>query len=262
MLNTLEQAIDKAVLALEKARDILFITGAGISADSGLPTYRGIGGLYDNADPEEGLPIEMVLAGETLTTRPEITWKYLAQIEGTCRAATFNQAHRIIAEMEGLFRRVRVLTQNIDGFHAAAGSRNIIEIHGNFHDLRCTQCDWRETVRDYGGLTIPPHCPACGNIVRPDVIFFGEMLELAKVQTFLDELRQGFDVYCWIGTTGVFPYVQQPVFDAQTANRTAIEINPSPTVLSSQMDIRIPLGASQALQRIWQRLARRHERTQ
>jgi len=251
MICGIEQGLNETIRLLKKARNVLFITGAGISADSGLPTYRGIGGLYETTDVEDGIPIEMAMAGEMLETRPEITWKYLAQIEQNCRNATFNAAHKTIAQMESHFERVLVLTQNVDGFHKAAGSKRVIEIHGNFHNLKCIHCDWRETVQDYRGLSVPPRCPACGHIVRPDVVFFGEMLDPEKIQIYLDELHKGFDVYFWIGTTGVFPYIQRPIYDIRTDNRAAIEINPGETILSPQMDVRIPLKAAEALQKIW-----------
>lgn len=168
--------IAKISQLLKKCRSILFITGAGISADSGLPTYRGIGGLYNDKLTEDGMPVEMALAGETLKKHPAVTWKYLSEIEKNCRNAKFNRGHAVIAEMEKRFERVWVLTQNIDGFHHAAGSHNVIDIHGNMHKLTCMSCGWRGEVKDYSLIDIPPRCPDCAGIARPEVVFFGEML--------------------------------------------------------------------------------------
>src|SRR6516162_207500 len=95
--------IGLVVELLRAARSLLFITGAGLSADSGLPTYRGIGGLYDGRDAEENLPIETLLSGQMFSTRPELTWKYLMQVEQACRAARPNRGHEIIAAMERRF---------------------------------------------------------------------------------------------------------------------------------------------------------------
>lgn len=243
--------IAKIVNALRNAKSVLFITGAGISAESGLPTYRGVGGLYNDDDTEDGIPVEMALAGEMLATRPEVTWKYLSQIERNCRGATFNRAHEIIAEMGKAFPRVWVMTQNVDGFHAAAGSKNLIEIHGNLHKLKCTDCAWRATVKDYSALKIPPTCPECQEPVRPDVVLFGEMLPEAEMDTYFDQVYQGFDVCFWIGTTAVFPYVQSPLMDAKYRGCTTVEINPDDTILSREMDIKIALGAREALEKIW-----------
>jgi len=242
----------KIVELLKKYKNILFITGAGISAESGLPTYRGIGGLYESEDTEDGISVEMALAGEMLEENPAITWKYLSQIERNCRNATFNRAHAIIAEMERTFDRVWVMTQNVDGFHTAAGSENVIEIHGNLHHLKCMKCYWRTSVKDFSELTIPPLCPKCNSFARPDVVLFGEMLPYDKMQMFSGQLQKGFDMYFWIGTTGMFPYIQSPLADAKYSGSTTVEINPDDTRLSNEVDIKISSGATEALGRIWE----------
>jgi len=246
-----DDIIAEVAQLLKKSENILFVTGAGISADSGLPTYRGIGGLYNETTTEDGVPIETALAGEMLETNPEVTWKYLSQIEKNCRQATFNEGHRIMAEMENHFSRVWVLTQNIDGFHHQAGSHHVIEIHGNFRKIFCPHCSWRTTINDFSEITIPPLCPQCQRIVRPDVVFFGEMLPEHPVQTLISELQKGFDLYVWIGTTCVFPYIQQPIFEAQALGKPTVEINPGQTEISSLVDFKISLGAAEALSRIW-----------
>ena len=237
---------------LKSCESILFITGAGISAKSGLPTYRGAGGLYNDKVTEDGIPIEMALAGETFRTQPAITWKYLSQIEKKCQGAKFNAAHKIITEMESHFQRVWVLTQNIDGLHHSAGSKKIIDIHGDMHKLLCTQCDWRKRVEDYSQISIPPICPKCNAIVRPDVVFFGETLPKQKVEILAEELEKKFDMYCSIGTTSVFPYIQQPILDAKLLGHITIEINPDKTEISDLVDIKIPLEAAEALHIIWE----------
>jgi len=161
-------AVDAAARILRRARSVLFVTGAGISADSGLPTYRGVGGLYESDATEEGLPIEVLLSGETFRRRPATTWKYLGAIERACRGARPNRAHEAIAALEGALPRVVVLTQNIDGLHRAAGSRDVIEIHGDVHRLACTRCAFRARVPDYEGFEMPPRCPECAALVRPE----------------------------------------------------------------------------------------------
>jgi len=236
---------------MKKARSILFITGAGVSADSGLPTYRGIGGLYNDAGTDEGVSIETALSGEMLDTRPEVTWKYLCRIEERCRSARFNRAHEVIALAEGAFPRVRVLTQNIDGFHGAAGSRNVIDIHGDMHDIFCPACGWRRRVADYRDIDIPPLCPDCCRRARPDVVFFGEMLPRLKCDRLALELETGFDLYFSIGTTSVFPYIAGPVIQARSRNKPVVEINPAQTAVSDQADIKISGRAAEVLDAIW-----------
>lgn len=236
---------------LAQAKSALFITGAGISADSGLPTYRGVGGLYDKRDAEHGLPIETLLSGEMMARRPEVVWKYIHEVELACRTAQPNRGHEILALLEERIPRVVVFTQNVDGFHRAAGSKNVIAIHGDVHDLRCTRCEWRKTVPDYATLTFPPKCPRCASVVRPDVVLFGEPLPEAPFQRFEEEVARGFDVVFSIGTSALFPYVARPVLLAKSEGKPTVEINPARTDLSDVVDFRIVSGARHALRAIW-----------
>ena len=261
-MNSGQQAekIAKVVELLKDCKSVLFVTGAGISADSGLPTYRGIGGLYNDKLTEDGIPVEMALAGETLKKHPEITWKYLSQIEKNCRNARFNRGHEVIAEMEKSFERVWVLTQNIDGFHHAAGSRNVIDIHGDMHKLACTSCDWSCAIKDFSEISIPPVCPKCKKIARPQVVFFGEMLPADKLQILSLQLQKGFDIYFAVGTTGVFPYIQQPFFYAKSIGRPTVEINPAETEISGIMDIKLRMNAKDALEAIWSDMLKQEQK--
>jgi NAD-dependent deacetylase len=237
--------------AMRDKQRLLFITGAGISADSGLPTYRGIGGLYEDNLTAEGMSIEEALSGTTLQQKPEVTWKYLAQIEQSCRGATFNEAHRIIAEMEAYFEEVWVLTQNVDGFHDKAGSSNVIDIHGDLHYLSCMRCAYNMEVNDYSELEIPPHCPKCGGMVRPDVVLFGEMLPEDKIFELYAELEQGFDMVFSIGTSSVFPYITQPMIQSKQQQIPTVEINPTESSISRIVDYRIKAGAAESLTMLW-----------
>lgn len=240
-------AVDAAARILARARSVLFVTGAGISADSGLPTYRGVGGLYESDAAEEGLPIEVLLSGETFLRRPATTWKYLGAIERACRGARPNRAHEAIAALETVLPRVVVLTQNIDGLHRAAGSRDVIEIHGDVHRLACTRCDFRARVPSYEGLELPPRCPECAAPVRPEVVLFGEMLPLEAVARLEEELRRGFDAVFSIGTTSVFPYVAAPVLMARAWGAGTVEVNPGETEVSGVVDVRLRCGAAAAM---------------
>ncbi len=252
-MNNNSSIIAKTAELLKSCKSIFFITGAGISADSGLPTYRGIGGLYNDKLTEDGIPVELALAGETLEKQPAVTWKYLSQIEKNCRSAKFNRGHEVIAEMEKHFERVCVLTQNIDGFHHAAGSRNIIDIHGDMHKLSCTGCGWRRVVKDYSLIDIPPRCPDCAGIVRPEVVFFGEMLPEDKLVVLDRELMREFDIYFSIGTTSVFPYIRQPMITANYLGRPTVEINPENTEISGVVGIKLRMRAAEALDAIWKK---------
>lgn len=237
---------------IHDAQRILFITGAGLSADSGLPTYRGIGGLYDDADTDDGIPIEQALSGDMLRMRPELTWKYLLQVERACRGAGFNQAHRLIAELERLKPQSWVLTQNIDGFHRAAGSRQLIEIHGKVGELTCTKCHFEQVAQDYSHIETVPICPRCHSVMRPNVVLFGEMLPEPAVENLHREMMRGFDLVFSIGTTSVFPYISQPVFEARRWNAKVIEINPGITEVSPFVHYKLPMRAAEAMEAIWQ----------
>lgn len=238
-----------AAALLREARRLFVITGAGISADSGLPTYRGIGGLYDDTHTEDAIPIEQALSGSMLARRPALTWKYLAQIEHACRDARPNRAHELLAAFDRHFEHVCVLTQNIDGFHRDAGSRHLIEMHGDVHRLKCTSCNWHVRIASFDDLPpgMPPACPGCGEPVRPDVVLFGEMLPEAALSRYYRELEAGFDVVLSIGTTSVFPYIAGPVVAAVQAGIPSIEINPGETSVSRIVDVRIRAGAAAAL---------------
>jgi NAD-dependent deacetylase len=250
----MNQILDEVAGYLRGAERILFITGAGLSADSGLPTYRGVGGLYEGMLTTDELPIEMVLSGQMLHSRPELTWKYVPEIERACRGADFNRGHEIIAQIEREKPGTWVLTQNIDGFHRKAGSQNLIEIHGHLWDLYCTRGDYAERVEDFTQLDLPPRCPQCRGLVRPDVVFFGEMLPEEKVDQLYAELDRGFDLVFSVGTTSVFPYITEPVLQTKRAGRPTVEINPGQTEISELVDFRLELGAAEALAALWRRV--------
>jgi len=229
---------------LKECRSVLFVTGAGISADSGLPTYRGIGGLYEQDETDDGIPIEAALSGAMFQRDPAITWKYIHQIESSCRDAGPNRAHEAIAELEDRFDRVWTLTQNVDGLHHTAGSTQVIDIHGDVHWLLCTQCGHRWRVESYAGLPIPPTCPECDSLVRPEVVLFGEMLPVDRVRVLQEQLMHGFDAVFSIGTTSVFPYIAQPVIDARRRGGLTVEINPGVSEVSQVVTHRLRTGAA------------------
>lgn len=235
---------------LRRARRVLVITGAGISADSGLPTYRGIGGLYESDVTEDAMPIEVALSGQMLRSNPAVTWKYLMQVESCCRGARPNAGHTALARMANGFRKFTVLTQNIDGFHRDAGQEKLIEIHGNVHELFCTECGRQWWVKDYAHLQTPPRCEDCRGPVRPRVVLFGEALPPLAVERLEGALRDGVDLVMSIGTTSVFPYISGPVKQAARMGVPTIEINPGESEVSSLVRVRIPERAAAVLPRL------------
>jgi len=254
MSEPFEAVLDEVAPLLGRAQRPLFITGAGISADSGLPTYRGIGGLYNDRVTEEGFPIEEAISGHMLSRRPEITWRYIGQIERNCREAGPNAAHRLIAALEKEKPGLWVLTQNIDSLHRKAGSKNLIEIHGTVHRLQCTACNHQREVEDYAGLALPPMCPECGRLVRPEVVLFGEMLPRLALEQLSQVMEDEPDLVVSIGTTSVFPYIAHPMWWARQNGVAAVEINPGETEVSRIASHRLKMGAAQALTALMERL--------
>jgi NAD-dependent deacetylase len=249
-----DNTLDAVVGELRRARRVLAITGAGISADSGLPTYRGIGGLYEAADTEDAMPIEEALSGRMMRQRPAITWKYIHQIESACRDRCHNAGHEALAQLEQRVERMTILTQNIDGFHRAAGSRNVIEIHGCVHELYCVRCADERRVPNYAGMDVPPKCAGCGGLVRPRVVLFGEMLPEEAIERLHQVMGEGVDLVLTIGTTSVFPYIAGPVVQAAQAGVPTVEINPGDTEVSHVVRHRIRERAAVVLPELLKRL--------
>jgi NAD-dependent deacetylase len=252
MMN-LHEAYERAAGILREARRVLFVTGAGLSADSGLPTYRGVGGLYADGQTEAGVPVEVALSGPMFQMRPDLTWQHITRIEAACRDAQPNRGHEVIAEFE-THAEVVVLTQNVDGFHRAAGSTRVVEIHGAIHRLRCTSCSWRDEVEDFAELSPVPKCPRCGAVIRPDVVLFEEMLPEEALDDLRAEARRGFDAVFSVGTSSLFPYIIEPVISAAQRSIPTVEVNPGRTELSELVEVKLEERAAVALDAVAARL--------
>ena len=263
---TTEQKLETVAAELCRAKRVLFITGAGISADSGLPTYRGIGGLYNTEKTEEGYPIEQCLSASIFRVRPDVTWKYMRLIGEAVLQCRPNPAHKIIAQWEKDFAKrsgkIVVFTQNIDGYHRLAGSENVLEIHGTLSELICTKCTWEmPLVLTESGISASfppllqesvPKCPKCNAVIRPKIVMFEEMLPQAVLAQFTEEFANGtgFDMVFSIGTSAMFPYITGPVYEAIRSGKITVEINPVMGELSHQVTCHLPLGAADALTRL------------
>jgi NAD-dependent deacetylase len=236
------------VEALRAARSVGVITGAGVSAESGIRTYRGQGGIYD--DPEEGDATVEALSGDTLRTDPDRSWRAVAQLARQARHARPNPAHHALAEMERNLERFSLLTQNVDGLHHAAGSRNVIDIHGTVHRTSCMSCGAAGNLQpeELATLDAAPRCDACGGVLRPNAVFFGEMLPVDR----LARLRAEFlvdvpDVVISVGTSAMFPYIIEPVYVAARAGKVTVEVNVERTMLSDYVDYFVQGRAGEVL---------------
>ncbi|MBE7375116.1 NAD-dependent deacylase [Pseudomonas lopnurensis] len=235
--------------ALARAERILVITGAGLSADSGLPTYRGLGGLY-NGHTEEGLPIEAALSGPMLRRDPALCWKYLAEIGRACLGARPNAGHFALAELQRRKPGCWVLTQNVDGYHRAAGSpvQRLIEIHGELSPLFCMDCRQRSfELAEHLQRPLPPRCDRCGGVLRPPVVLFEELLPEAELGRLQTQLALGFDAVLAVGTSASFAYIVEPVLRARRGGGFTAEINPQAGELSAFVDVHLEGGAADVL---------------
>ena len=206
---------------------IVFVTGAGISQESGIPTFRGKDGLWRNYDAMKLATID------AFYDNPKLIWEWYNERRKNIFAAQPNLGHKAIAELEK-YTEVVVLTQNIDGLHQKAGSSEVLELHGSIIKIKCSVCDFKdEIITEFS--EVPPLCK-CGNILRPDVVWFGESLPQdiwQKAMVFASQC----DLMIIAGTSLVVsPANTLPIYAKQN-NAILIEINPENTEMSSEMDL-------------------------
>lgn len=212
---------------IKDIKKIVFVTGAGISQESGIPTFRGKDGLWRNYDAMKLATID------AFYDNPKLVWEWYNERRKNIFAAQPNLGHKAIAELEE-YTRVVVLTQNIDGLHQKAGSSEVLELHGSIVKIKCTVCDFKdEMMTEFS--EIPPLCK-CGNILRPDVVWFGESLPQDVWQKAMIFASQ-CDLMVIAGTSLVVsPANTLPIYAKQN-NATLIEVNPENTEMSSEMDL-------------------------
>jgi NAD-dependent deacetylase len=237
---------------LKHARRVLFITGAGVSAESGIPTFRGATAAYPDGRTEDGLSFEEVLSRGIFLSKPQLSWKYFFLLESCLRGKQPNPAHIAIAELQSAQRIVCVATQNIDGLHQSAGSKFVLELHGNMRRVICTGCDYREDFKTFEGFSALPSCSKCKEILRPEVVLYEEQLPMEVLDRFEEEQRRGFDLVFSVGTTSLFAYVTQPIILAARTGTPIVEINPDETPVSEWADYRFSKNAGKVLQALAQ----------
>jgi NAD-dependent deacetylase len=235
---------------LKNAARVLFITGAGVSAESQIPTFRGATAAFADGRTEDGVPFEDVLSMETFRKNPALSWKYLALLELSIRGKVPNPAHQVMAALQTPECGIYIATQNIDELHQRAGSRNVFELHGNLRRIICTQCSYGIHLETYEPLAKVPHCPQCNALLRPDVVLYGETLPVDVLEAFQHEQNQGFDLVFSVGTTSLFFYVVEPVLKAARWGSPVVEINPESTPISHMVDFRFAGPAALTLQKL------------
>lgn len=217
---------------LQDANRVAILTGAGISAESGIPTFRGEEGLWKKYRPEE------LATPAAFSQDPKFVWEWYDWRRGIFAQKEPNPGHEVIARWEETFPTFSLITQNIDDLHQKAGSKNIWELHGNIWKVRCTEEGTITENYDTPLKEIPPLCPDCGALLRPHVVWFGESLSPTILQKSI-QLSSECDVMFVIGTSAVVQPAASLPFEASKAGAKLVEINPDPTPLSLYADFSI-----------------------
>lgn len=213
------QELKKAAEIIRQSRHTVAFCGAGISVESGIPPFRGEGGLWSRYDPE-------VLDLDLYLQHPEKTWKTIKEIfYDFFGEAKPNPAHYALAELERLGFLKAVITQNIDNLHQAAGSKEVIEFHGNSHSFVCQRCGKSYSLSELVLSSEPPGCPDCSGLLKPDFIFFGEAIPQEAIERSFAHSELA-DALLIIGTTGeIMPASMIPRLFRQRGAKV-VEINP------------------------------------
>lgn len=230
--------LDEAVRLIDNAERIAVLTGAGTSAESGIPTFRdALTGLWARFDPLE------LATPEAFERDPKLVWDWYAERRRKVRECRPNDGHRALARLESVCADFTLITQNVDGLHQRAGSQNVHELHGNILRVRCVRegtrfNDWQEV--DTEG---PARCPDCGALLRPDVVWFGEQLPTDAFAAAERAARSG-DVFLVVGTSGVVYPAAGLAHLAAASGADVIEVNPEETPLSetARYSLRGPAG--------------------
>lgn len=219
---------EKLLQRLYDARNVVAFTGAGVSAESGVPTFRGDDGIWKKFKPEELANLDAFMRN------PALVWEWYKARKTVIAKVQPNAGHFALVEMERMIPSFALVTQNIDNLHRRAGSRNVFELHGNIERNYCMQCG-KNVTNEFvlSGETVP-HCD-CGGVIRPDVVWFGEMLSEDEWNGAL-RACQAADVMLSIGTSGVvFPAASLPI-EAKRGGAFVVEVNPEPTPLTDLAD--------------------------
>lgn len=219
---------------------VVVLTGAGVSAESGIKTFRDPDGLWAKFNPAELASIEGFMAN------PQRVWDWYQYRREVIHNAEPNPGHYSIAEMEKIFPRFTLITQNVDRLHQRAGSANVVELHGNIIENHCFNCKrpYLEEI-DFHDNTIP-RCQFCGGLIRPSVVWFGELLPFEALK-LAEEASEECDVFFSVGTSAeVYPAAGLPLI-AKRSGAIVVEVNPNPTSLTHYADFVIQASSGKAL---------------
>ncbi|CAN5122657.1 NAD-dependent deacylase [soil metagenome] len=235
---------DSLVTALRDAWSVAVLTGSGISAESGVPTFREAQtGLWERYEPTE------LATPEAYQRDPKLVWEWYSWRRELVEKASPNPGHEALAELERhLPGEFVLITQNVDGLHRRAGSRRVLELHGNIMRSKCSVEDIavEPGENDQG---VPPSCPGCGAFLRPDVVWFGEALPAGALEEAFGAAR-GCDLFISVGTSGLVQPAASLPFEALRSGAVLVEINPSDTPLTRYVDYTLRGLAGEALPKL------------
>ncbi|MCB2226596.1 MAG: NAD-dependent deacylase [Desulfarculaceae bacterium] len=231
--------LNQAASHLRQAQRVAVLTGAGISAESGVPTFRGPGGLWENYRPEE------LATPQAFARDPELVWRWYHWRRGLIADCAPNPAHEALVALEKRGSDFTLITQNVDGLHRLAGSQRILELHGNLWWVRCTACGALYEDRSLTGPD-PPACRECGAMLRPHVVWFGENLDPDILENAW-RAAAGCEVMLVIGTSAVVQPAAGLASVAKQAGAFVIEINLEPTPNSAEVDLSLMGKAGEIL---------------
>jgi NAD-dependent deacetylase len=231
------------ISALRDAGAVVALTGSGISAESGVPTFREAQiGLWERYDPQE------LATPEAFARDPRLVWEWYGWRRNLVAKAEPNPGHRALAELERRIPNFTVVTQNVDGLHERADNRNVIELHGNILRSNCS-LEGEVARPEEHADSVPPRCARCGAFLRPDVVWFGEMLPAGALEAASEAARE-CDLFLSIGTSSlVYPAAALP-YEALENGATLVEINPNETPLTRHADYSLRGLAGEALPRL------------
>jgi NAD-dependent deacetylase len=234
------------VARLSRDARITVLTGAGVSAASGVPTFRGSDGLWKNFRPEA------LATAEAFGRDPSLVWEWYAWRRFRIAACEPNPAHLVLADWSRHFPNFRLITQNVDGLHERAGTLDTIRLHGSIWEVSCWQgcatspSRWRDDTITFD--RIPPHCPYCGGLIRPGVVWFGETLDSRVVTEAMSAMQ--CDVFLTIGTSAVVYPAAGFIEQARRQGAYTVEINPEATPATRTVDLALTGGAETILPEI------------
>ncbi len=235
-----------------RAHGCVVLTGAGISAESGLATFRGAGGWWRNHDPQT------LATPQAFRKDPGLVWEWYRWRRQKALEAKPNPGHLAIAALEELFPDFLLITQNVDGLHQRAGSRRLVELHGNIFRERCFDCGWASR-KPFSNLEAIPRC-GCGGLMRPDVVWFGEPLPEEAIEMAW-QASQSAELFISVGTSGLVQPAASLPLAAKRGGALVVEVNPNPTPLSGSAGAVIRAKAGRAMPAIAEALrSRKHGR--